>query len=753
MLIAALLVLGFSGIVAQTLLLREMLILFSGNELSLCLIISSWVLSEALGAFIAGIWAERHTLDVKTYTWATLFFSALFPATIYVTRVFKSLAGIPSELAVGITTVLYASFSLLLPTGFLHGFLFSLACALYARSDVNTHSPAGKVYFYETLGTIVGGIVVSYLCIPHLHAFQIGFGLCLVNGICCILLLARSRAGKATLAYALTGALFVALPALAFIRGTDALHETSVKKAFAGRNLVYYENSFYQNIAVVKTDDQYTFFTDGIPTVTAPVPDIVSVEELVHFSLAALASPERILFLGGGAGGAIHEALKYPSIKQIDYVELDPAVLQTIRRFQTPLTESELTDLRVHPHYLDGRRFIRETDSRYDVVLLDMPSPSNLQQNRFFTQESFALVRHILKKGGIFVLTLPGSLAYYSPELKAINGSILRSLKAVFPYQYVVPGDTNIFLASASAEISRVTPEMIHERLKAAHVTTTLITYAHLVDRFQQRKRDWFLAALENVDALSNLDFRPSGVFYEIAYENLMLAPSLKPLFVWAQKITFPKAVSFIFILFFVTLLMGNRWERVSLPFAIATTGLAGMATELTLILGFQMVYGYVFYEIALLITAFMAGIAAGSIFVARRLREPRSALSVFLCTEVGLVLFTLLLTALFSLLDSPVLSRPMVLHLLFLLLLFTSGIFIGMEFPLATGVYQSGSLERRVGALYAADLTGGCVGGLLTGFLLFPLLGLFSTLLLVALLKACSLTFLLLQRKRGILI
>jgi spermidine synthase len=117
-------------------------------------------------------------------------------------------------------------------------------------------------------------------------------------------------------------------------------------------------------------------------------------------------------------------------------------------------------------------------------------------------------------------------------------------------------------------------------------------------------------------------------------------------------------------------------------------------------------------------------------------------------------VLFTLLLMALFSLLGTPVLSRPLLLHLLFLFLLFASGIFTGMQFPLATSIYQSTCpLERRVGVLYAADLTGGCVGGLFTGILLFPLLGLFSTCLLVALLKVCSFTFLLLQRKRVILV
>jgi spermidine synthase len=754
MLIATLLVLGFGGIVAQTLLLREMLTLFSGNELSLCLIIGSWVVSEALGAFIAGIWAEKRTVHATMYTWATLLFSAAFPTSIYVTRVFKLLAGIPAEMAVGVATVLCASLGLLLPTGFLHGFLFALACALYARNAAGTASPAGRVYFYETLGTIAGGLAVSYLFIPYVHAFQIGFGLMLLNGTCSLLLLRYCHVGKATPAYTITAALFVASPILALVWGADALHMTSIKQVFGGRNLVYYENSFYQNIAVVKTDDQYTFFTDGLPAVTTPVPDIVSVEEFVHFSLCAHPSPESILFLGGGAGGAIHEALKYPSVKRIDYVELDPAMLRVIRRFQTPLTESELNDVRMHLHYIDGRRFVRETDVRYDVVLLGMSSPSTLQKNRFLTEESFLLVRRILKQGGIFVLTLPGSLAYYSVELKALNSSVLRALGAIFPYQYVVPGDTNIFLASLSAEISRVTPEMLYQRLTTAHITTNLITYAHLADRLQQRRRDWFLATVSTVGALGNRDFRPSGVFYEIAYENLMLAPSLKPVFTWIQRITFPIAACFFLFLFCMVFLIGKRWTHVSLPFAVATTGFAGMVIELMLIFAFQVVYGSVFYEIALLITAFMAGIAAGSLFITGRLPQVEPALPIFLSIEAGLMLFTLLLALLFSHLSAPAFPHPLVLHLVFLFLLFTSGIFTGVEFPLATRIYRSVcSFERGAGMLYAVDLAGGCVGGLLTGFLLFPLLGLFSTCLLVGLVKACSFGLLLLQSKRGILL
>ena len=753
MLIITLLVLGLGGIVAQTLLLREMLILFSGNELSLCVVISSWVVAEALGAFIAGIWSQKRVVDVKLYTWATLLFSAAFPLSIYATRLFKVITGIPPEIALGLASVLWGSFVLLLPTAFLHGFLFSLACALYAAANPTTPSPAGRVYFYETVGTILGGFVVSYVCIPHVHAFHTAFGICLLNGICSLFLLSRARIRKSTLTYALTGGLLVALPAFVLLTRSDSLHELTVKKSFAGRDLVYYENSFYQNIAVAKTQGQYTFFSNGLPLVTTPVPDLVSVEEFVHFSLAAHPSPERILFLGGGAGGAVHEALKYPSVRRIDYVELDPAMLQAIRSFSTPLTEEELTDTRVHLHYADGRRFIRETDSTYDVILLATASPSNLRENRFFTEEFFALVRNRLDQSGILAFRLPGSLAYYNSELKSLNTSALHSLRSPFPYQYVIPGDTNIVLASRSAQVSDITASLLYTRLMSSHVSTNLITKTHLEDRLQQRRRDWFHAALGNAQALANHDFLPAGVFYALAYENVMLTPFLKPLFDWGQKVTFHLAAAVILLLFGAALLIGRRWPGVSLPLVIGSTGLAGMTLELLLIFGFQVVYGYVFYEIALLLTAFMAGIAAGSVLAAASLRRVQEEF-ILLLTEAGLALYVVLVIAIFHLLSFSLTARPIALHLLFLVLLFASGIFIGLEFPLASSIYRSARpLQRRVGALYAADLVGGCAGGLFVGLLFFPLLGLFSTLFLMVLLKACTFIFLFLHRKRAILI
>ena len=114
--------------------------------------------------------------------------------------------------------------------------------------------------------------------------------------------------------------------------------------------------------------------------------------------------------MSGGAGGIINEALKHASIETIEYAELDPLLLDLLRKFPTPLTESELNDRRVTIKHIDGRLFLKTTRNTYDLIFIGIMEPSNLQANRFFTKEFFSLVKKRLNKGGILVLGLPGSL-------------------------------------------------------------------------------------------------------------------------------------------------------------------------------------------------------------------------------------------------------------------------------------------------------------------------------------------------------
>jgi spermidine synthase len=114
---------------------------------------------------------------------------------------------------------------------------------------------------------------------------------------------------------------------------------------------------------------------------------------------------------------------------------------KVVQKFPTPLTGAELADPRVNIEYLDGRFFIKKTPHKYDLVLIGISNPSTLQINRLFSKKFFSLVKERLEKGGILVMVSPGSLTYLSKALGDLNACILNTLKEVYPYVRVIPGD------------------------------------------------------------------------------------------------------------------------------------------------------------------------------------------------------------------------------------------------------------------------------------------------------------------------
>ena len=745
--ITVLLTAGLGGIIAQTVLLRELLILFSGNEFSIGVIIGSWIIWEAIGSLIGGRWSTKNNISVLILS--VILFSIFFPAGIYLTRIFKVIAHIPPGVGVGLLPIFYSSALILLPSGFLHGYFFTIGCVVYDQMTGEGASSTGKVYFYEMAGTIVGGILTNYLLITHFNSFQIAAGVALISALACLALAASTGHSGKQIITALTAVLFVASSVFLTAGGAEWINRLALKEQWPGQKVVYYGNSHYQNIVVIQNENQYTFVSNGIPAVTTPVPDIAYVEEFVHFPMLAHSSPENILVLSGGAGGVINEILKYPHIKRIDYVEVDPMLLTVIKRFSTPMTKSELENHLVKLHYLDGRVFLKKTDSRYDVILLGLPSPYTLQANRFFTMEFFEAAKARLRQNGILVLTVTGSLAYYSKELKELNVSIIRTLEKVFPYSYVLPGDFNLLMASDSKEITRISPELLYGRLKDYGIRTELLTLPHLKFRLEESWRNWFFSGIRGTKASINTDLSPKGLFYHVTYLNLLFSPYLKTFFDYTGRISLSISILLITAIFVVFYLFQRRRSNTKIVYAIATTGFMAMNLELILIFVYQVYYGYVFHEIGILITAFMAGIALGSlavVFFSKRIEKTSAA---FICMEAVAALFCLVLLLLFLLVEPAAHASPLFTRIMFFFLLFFSGLLTGIEFPLANNIYQAANIGRTAGLLNSADLIGSWAGSILSGMVMLPVLGLTNGCIVLMTLKISSFLLLLTSHKK----
>lgn len=747
---------GFGGIVAQTILLRELLVLFSGNEYSIGIIISAWVISESIGAYTGGKFNKTFNPEILTYS--VLLFSIIFPICIYLTRIFKSLLDIPPGVGVGMVSILYSSFIILFPIGLLHGFFFTIACSVHNQMTDKGKISAGRIYFYETLGTIAGGTVVSIFFVPFFNSFFIAMIIAVMGAISCIIFVKSAdvfQLGRKNRLLLLSSSILSIMVCIMMIFNVDnKIHMASINIQWAKQNVVSYKNSIYQNIVVVKNEDQYTFFTDGIPFVTTPVPDIAFVEEFAHFPILAHPQPKDILVIGGGTGGIINEISKHRTVKKIDYIEIDPDFLKTIKRFPTSLTEIELNNPIVKLHYKDGRRFLRKTEDKYDVILIGLPPPSTLQMNRFYTLEFYNLIKNALNTDGILALTTPGSYSYYGNTLKELNASIIETVKSAFLYVFILPGEYNIIFASQSKRITGLSPTLLNNALAERQIETKLITLPHLNDRFENNRFMWFASSLEGTKVQINRDFSPMGLFYSISYQNMLFSPSLKSVFEFVKQINTTSLFVFIISIFLFFLLLCRKHRHIGIPYAITTTGLSAMVFELILIFSFQVFCGYVYYEIGILITVFMAGMAAGSLIVTYRHNLSfQQSLSGMKALDTAMIIFPLFF-ALISLFQGYLYSIPTSsIRFIFYTLLIISGFLAGMQFPLSNIIYlelvgleyrdKNKAIGNTAGILYGLDLIGACLGGIIGGLIVLPVLGTSNTCLFLSALKGTSLILL----------
>jgi len=166
------------------------------------------------------------------------------------------------------------------------------------------------------------------------------------------------------------------------------------------------------------------------------------------------------------------------------------------------------------------------------------------------------------------------------------------------------------------------------------------------------------------------------------------------------------------------------------------------MVLELILLLGFQILEGFVYTQLALIIAFFMAGIALGAGFVAlfsSRIGNPIRRLTFI---QSLLALYILGLLGLFFLLQHQlqiVPQKPPPLSAIFSMLALAGGLLGGLHFSLGVQAISDPLAPSAAAGpgLYALDLIGATAGVLAVSLFIMPIYGLTTTML--ALVSLCA--------------
>ncbi|MBU4369498.1 hypothetical protein KKG58_01910, partial [Patescibacteria group bacterium] len=483
--------------------------------------------------------------------------------------------------------------------------------------------------------------------------------------------------------------------------------------------------SKYGNIAVTQSQrksssldpsgsvlDQYNFFQNGLLIGSNQEKNFN--EQIAHLSLLQSSTPKKVLLVGQGFNGLINEILKHP-VEQIYYLELDPQLISLTKKYLSPALTQALEDPRVKIIFQDARYFLRKTQEKFDVVILNVPDPSSLLINRLYTKEFFKQVKNSLSQQGLISTYVSFSPNYLSKEAINFNASVYHALKQNFNQVLVLPLDTNFFFASDQNLI--IQPQTIIERFQEREISTNFITPQWLNYHLTNDRVEQINTILSKNQTHPNTDFYPSAYLGNLLFWLKQFHPKIVEVLNNLKKL---RPFYILLFLFLLLVIWRKKFSTKSLAFITAIPDFTLLGLEILFIFCFQIFYGYIYHYIALLIASIMFGIALGNYWAWKKIKKTeikiRSLIIIYSC--LALLCLFVLIALKYSL-------------SLWLVAPFLAGILIGLEFPLTNALFlkTQKQKEQKTGLIYSADLIGSCLGAILIPLFLIPFFGVHTTL------------------------
>ncbi len=702
----SLFILGFTSIITQIILLREFLSIFNGNELITGIILANWMLLTGLGSYLGKL-LDKHINNLN-FIYAGHFMMAFLPIIIlFLAYYFRNNFYPPGQI-INIAGVFFNSFLLLTPFCLVSGIIFPVLASLL--SEQSKSNIINKAYSIEAFGSVAGGILFNFLMIFVLKTFFSLTILMMLNLAAAITGIFLS--GKRIFSYILT---LLTMLITVFIAFSD-IDLKALQYLYPGQEIVHFEDTPYSKIVVTRTEDQYNFFENG--TFLFSEDNTIMMEENVHYAMAQHSAPENVLLISGGISGSINEILKY-KIKSLDYIEQNPKIIEIGELYTSNISH----DRRITIINQDARLFLKTNRTKkYDVVLINLPDPTSAQINRFYTLEFFEELKMDLNESAVICISLTATSNYMGEQSRKINSSVYITLKLLFQNVIIMPGGLNYFIASDG-----VLSRSINELLELKSIKNIYLNTYYLNDKKIEQESKLLEEMLSEKVAI-NYDFKPVVYLYQLDY--------------WLSQFDLNYLILFIIILFPVTY---SLLKMNFINYGIFVTGISASAIEVILIIAFQVIYGYTYQMMGILITFFMAGLFVGSVFVIKKIKV---FIRTYSLVQYFIGIFSILVALVLYFLRSAYVDIFIV-HITFILLIFIIGILTGLQFSLASRL-RTMSIIKIAASTYASDLLGAAIGAVLVAAFLIPYLGIIKVALLISVLNFVTGLYILLKLKKS---
>lgn len=717
--------LGMASNVAQSVIFREFVVIFYGNELIFGFILFFWLFSITLGAFIYPLLSRKFSDLHRLFLNLVFIFSMLPFLLIPFIRLARTLTGTPYGQFVPFSGMAWVSFLAIFPAAFLIGVTFPLGCRI-----INDETAVAKVYVVESFGSLFGGVIFSFVLI---RLFSTSFIAAIILSLFSAAVILYHIMGKTQMKplkkifiFTVLAVSLLSLPFASWVdrESVQGRWQTLIKDLPLLKNL----DSPYQNLALTKQADQYSLFYNGVYGFSFPddYEDAVS----AHHILTQHPAPHNVLIIGEVNPGFIRESLKEP-INSITIVYLDPAIYDVMEPVLSPEDMQVLKDPRVIREVGDGRFFVKNTTRKFDLVFLNLPDPSTAFMNRFYTQDFFLEVKRIMNPGGVLGLNITSSENYLGAQILGYNTAIFNTLKSVFPHIAISPGTLTFLFASEDSKASSDDYNILFKRYESKKIKGETTFTPYLFETLYEKDRVDFKHRMfnSNPDGRLNTDLSPVAYLYNLKLWDRYSGSRLSGLITFLEKkgISFWLMIVGIFLVLFIVASIIFKPGRIRSAktcslVSVLNTGLCAMGLSVILIYSYQNLYGYLFQRIGFLIALFMLGLSIGGSSVHWLIENKKAGLRAFTALQVLIALLCFFIPSILTLLK----RTPGSSQVIFFSLMILTGILTGHILPLAAHLLKELGMElgRAAALSNSADHMGGCIGAILIGAFFVPLLG-----------------------------
>jgi spermidine synthase len=728
---------GLTALLAQVALVRELLVVFFGHELTLGLMFGVWLASVALGSVLGRALVRRLVSPERLARAASLGLALLAMLSVpllFSARGFRLVFATPAGELVPFGFMLAGCTLVLAPACIVIGLLFPCFCQGAASHDARS---VARVYAADACGSLAGGLAFTFVlvrwasalaCMVLISAAALASAACLVRGRVRILAMA-AVAGLIVLA-AWPGALAPA-ERLAAVWRWRAFGILGRAASSDSPRLVAERESRYQSLALLESSGQATVYGNG--QVLFSVPDPLAAEFAMHRAMAQNPAARRVLLVGGNPADDVRELLRYP-LDSLVHVDLDEAV----PRLFTGLPR----DPRLVRIAMDGPRYMQTATNFFDVILVQAPAPVTVGLNRYYTVEFYESVRRRLTPAGYFTTVLEAS-EHLHDDTALLAASIWRTLGACFPDVRVTAGPMVRFYAGTAGSGLTLDAVELTARSQASGVRGDYFRSEFLEqdEALAPDRIAWTRERLEEVDAPVNTGLRPVAFRYSLVLWSRFSGSGLEPILRRLNRVSFgplPTGVLLVGLALAAAGVFrrlagrrdGWRWPTIMALTGLTVSGFTAMALHLMILVHFQNRLGYMYAHLGLLGAAFMAGLAAGAWSVQGvMVRGIGPAIRIMLAMQVLMVVAALVLLV-FAEHDTGLADAGVpawVLEGVLTGLAAVTGGLAGARFPAGCEWLKRQGVSPGAAAAWAnaADLVGSAAGSLVTGVVLLSVFGL----------------------------